>query len=117
MYNKGVKKGRFQSTPPVKAATAFYAMAAKLHAISIHAAREGGDRGQFISSYDGEISIHAAREGGDEQARLRKSRIALFQSTPPVKAATRMIRFGDFDFIFQSTPPVKAATIQVGYKG
>ena len=34
------------------------------------------------------ISIHAAREGGD----------------------VRMIRFGNFDFIFQSTPPVKAAT-------
>ena len=33
--------------------------------ISIHAAREGGDRLSISDYADTEISIHAAREGGD----------------------------------------------------
>ena len=33
--------------------------------ISIHAAREGGDRQQGLKLPDSMISIHAAREGGD----------------------------------------------------
>ena len=34
------------------------------------------------------ISIHAAREGGDTQCSLNASPLTIFQSTPPVKAAT-----------------------------
>ena len=34
----------------------------------------------------------------------------IFQSTPPVKAATRVVNLSAFTQIFQSTPPVKAAT-------
>ena len=34
-------------------------------AISIHAAREGGDYAGLESTIAGWISIHAAREGGD----------------------------------------------------
>ena len=37
--------GRFQSTPPVKAATIFNVVNIIMHFISIHAAREGGDIG------------------------------------------------------------------------
>ena len=33
-----------------------------------------------------------------------------FQSTPPVKAATRRYSVPSFKMLFQSTPPVKAAT-------
>ena len=33
-----------------------------------------------------------------------------FQSTPPVKAATRKALMPDGGAVFQSTPPVKAAT-------
>ena len=33
--------------------------------ISIHAAREGGDRSQRAGVQESKISIHAAREGGD----------------------------------------------------
>ena len=56
--------------------------------ISIHAAREGGDEdlGGLVNHVF--ISIHAAREGGDLVRGRRISFIA-FQSTPPVKAATR----------------------------
>ena len=35
-----------------------------------------------------EISIHAAREGGDLKVALFEPAQILFQSTPPVKAAT-----------------------------
>ena len=56
--------------------------------ISIHAAREGGDDNVacFLHSTQA-ISIHAAREGGDPANSLFLGK-RLFQSTPPVKAAT-----------------------------
>ena len=40
----------------------------------------------FINIY---ISIHAAREGGDCASRRRYPQSLAFQSTPPVKAATK----------------------------
>ena len=81
------------------------------------------------------ISIHAAREGGDLKLLFRRCMIKIFQSTPPVKAATSyhrllylqkrisihaareggdgnesIVRMGEWEF--QSTPPVKAATAE-----
>ena len=60
------------------------------------------------------ISIHAAREGGDLTPAFFANLSRLFQSTPPVKAAT----FDDVNELwttrFQSTPPVKAATAMSG---
>ena len=82
-----------------------------LFAISIHAAREGGDRIIGRSEVVVHISIHAAREGGDLQKSRKATRIKRFQSTPPVKAATIQIIAFVFDKTFQSTPPVKAATL------
>ena len=78
----------FQSTPPVKAATNTNAESNISGIISIHAAREGGDcqKSPFFSIVT--ISIHAAREGGDHSAWAVVFSPALFQSTPPVKAAT-----------------------------
>ena len=56
----------FQSTPPVKAATLPHCGGVCVYLISIHAAREGGDEATLPSSGDIlAISIHAAREGGD----------------------------------------------------
>ena len=58
-----------------------------------------------------EISIHAAREGGDPAGALLSGTLWKFQSTPPVKAATRKLGLRNGRAIlFQSTPPVKAAT-------
>ena len=58
--------------------------------ISIHAAREGGDSDQCgCDRTKTAISIHAAREGGDHSAEAAVTAGAAFQSTPPVKAATR----------------------------
>ena len=57
---------KFQSTPPVKAATINRNCVVARCKISIHAAREGGDFGTVP------VSVQTVR----------------FQSTPPVKAAT-----------------------------
>ncbi len=56
---------RFQSTPPVKAATSNPAEIIFQVLISIHAAREGGDVTWTLKGANSSISIHAAREGGD----------------------------------------------------
>ena len=58
-------------------------------AISIHAAREGGDFVLRQSGLPEDISIHAAREGGDLPSPVSVGTGGGFQSTPPVKAATR----------------------------
>ena len=71
------------------------------------------------------ISIHAAREGGDETGGGFVAIELLFQSTPPVKAATRQkaalsatrgisihaAREGGDDVM--STPPILTTTISI----
>ena len=64
----------FQSTPPVKAATAICENGLISSIISIHAAREGGDLVSILCFVISEISIHAAREGGDSD-RSAQSRV------------------------------------------
>ena len=59
------------------------------------------------------ISIHAAREGGDDVDYIDKLTHTLFQSTPPVKAATSVNSSHALSKSFQSTPPVKAATLSL----
>ena len=101
----------FQSTPPVKAATA---KARTMRSSSfgfqstppVKAATNEHERTPF----NDDISIHAAREGGDSlTARAGSSKLS-FQSTPPVKAATGGMKHTAVTYKFQSTPPVKAAT-------
>ena len=60
--------------------------------ISIHAAREGGDKHVKPQPKQPGISIHAAREGGDYTTHITKFYAVTFQSAPPVKAATRALR-------------------------
>ena len=64
------------------------------HQISIHAAREGGDSELKAALGVMQISIHAAREGGDGAKPYRVTDIVVFQSTPPVKAATTVLNGG-----------------------
>ena len=64
--------------------------------ISIHAAREGGDDFYPTPSKLAGISIHAAREGGDTAVGETYAIMGIFQSTPPVKAATRFQTAGGF---------------------
>ena len=61
-------------------------------AISIHAAREGGDCFRSDLLKLGSISIHAAREGGDASCPIWLYGEKEFQSTPPVKAATAKLK-------------------------
>ena len=89
----GDRQNRFQSTPPVKAATDMLNSAAVDWAISIHAAREGGDVIYGFTQNGETISIHAAREGGDGGFLLLFTAAFLFQSTPPVKAATTLVEY------------------------
>ena len=57
---------KFQSTPPARGATRDGRTSRPNRGISIHAPREGGDRGRYVLQGDaGAISIHAPREGGD----------------------------------------------------
>ena len=100
----------FQSTPPVKAATCNRHKCRVHSSISIHAAREGGDAVAFFAAEILSISIHAAREGGDDNTDQNTKENKGFQSTPPVKAATKKSPFFCRFQLFQSTPPVKAAT-------
>ena len=94
----------------MKAATAQHEVFAELVAISIHAAREGGDPPQTSPPQAVQISIHAAREGGDFFV-ISAERLIYIS----IHAAREG---GDFQFFafaprrdqFQSTPPVKAAT-------
>ena len=88
VFRSARRHGQFQSTPPVKAATADGGMVCALRVISIHAAREGGDDIQRFAVHRVGISIHAAREGGDLYSNQIASLQGIFQSTPPVKAAT-----------------------------
>ena len=105
-------KRKFQSTPPVKAATIRQYGLTEHAAISIHAAREGGDAVNNRNAAYSPISIHAAREGGDEIRFFSNFTSPVFQSTPPVKAATSTKHGLQAAARFQSTPPVKAATRQ-----
>ena len=50
----------------MKAATPPFFVYALYVLISIHAAREGGDKVAYILLNITQISIHAAREGGDD---------------------------------------------------
>ena len=94
----------------MKAATLYLRYILNCEVISIHAAREGGDYGKTSYKDLDDISIHAAREGGDMTKAKFDAKRVIFQSTPPVKAATRAVSEQMEAALFQSTPPVKAAT-------
>ena len=77
----------FQSTPPVKAATALYASRLPYPLFQSTPPVKAATESCAEKCTEFAISIHAAREGGDfNQQRERK--YYQFQSTPPVKAAT-----------------------------
>ena len=65
VFRRRLNPWRFQSTPPVKAATCCPPQARRSRCISIHAAREGGDTDGSDEYARIMISIHAARDGGD----------------------------------------------------
>ena len=61
----------------------------KLRGISIHAPREGSDAAESGDLERLAISIHAPREGSDQSHKAIKNFSQGFQSTLPVRGATR----------------------------
>ena len=78
--------------------------------ISIHAAREGGDQPLFLLRWVSNISIHAAREGGDRVQKYLHRLIAISIHAAREGGDLRVPLFTTLNKLFQSTPPVKAAT-------
>ena len=60
-----------------------------------------------------EISIHAPREGCDAQTATLYNTAWEFQSTHPVRGATKLGDKNDSVTVFQSTHPVRGATAKV----
>ena len=126
----------FQSTPPARAATRVTGFDPAVSGVSIHAAREGGDR-ETASRWACIQSFNPRRPRGRRQWWCKQHHPpSVFQSTPPARAATgnpvgtatpvtgfnprrprgrRQGRMGHavgLDW-FQSTPPARAATAQL----
>ena len=109
--NQRLQELLFQSTPPIREATDFAIISDKykaisIHAphtggdgkrmgmaatlsISIHAPHTGGDPGSKGLATDPNISIHAPHTGGDAKHPHRQQQNVIFQSTPPIREATR----------------------------
>ncbi len=80
---------RFQSTLPVRGATKRLPGQLRRRGISIHAPRAGSDTPWRSHGASGKISIHAPRAGSDTLSLTAGDRVKVFQSTLPVRGATR----------------------------
>ena len=123
----------FQSTLPVKGATCRQEAAERDGDVSIHAPGEGSDTADWLRFRSEYVSIHAPGEGSDFFSSLLGTLALRFQSTLPVKGATRSRQCYQSDQyvsihapgegsdsgeallameapLFQSTLPVKGAT-------
>ena len=100
----------FQSTLPVRGATVKCPCVLQEFLVSIHAPREGSDKYVPKRTYSSVVSIHAPREGSDTRSGACTSVRRMFQSTLPVRGATKArAAFGQCQK-FQSTLPVRGAT-------
>ena len=61
--------------------------------------------------YSKDISIHASHAGCDTTTSSRSSRQSLFQSTHPMRDATRLTQSIQRAWLFQSTHPMRDATL------
>ena len=108
------KVAAFQSTRPVKGATGGSARRLVGREVSIHAPREGRDRGLLDGAELDIVSIHAPREGRDIGDRRAVELVVVSIHAPRegrdvVKRLTLSATKG-----FQSTRPVKGATPHAG---
>ena len=94
----------------MKAATINTFILSNGNIISIHAAREGGDLGDVYYNPETDISIHAAREGGDA-VNNRNAAYSPISIHAAREGGDTVCRHGSCARLFQSTPPVKAATM------
>ena len=83
--------------------------------ISIHAAREGGDGYGYSRRCNIVISIHAAREGGDVGGIAVVGGVAISIHAAREGGDAARAHSAHAGRPFQSTPPVKAATLCSGF--
>ncbi len=84
--------------------------------ISIHAPLAGCDDNESEMYYYRNISIHAPLAGCDHSERIRDVLVLLFQSTHPLRDATRYASAGlAVSGAFQSTHPLRDATNSAVY--
>ena len=101
----------FQSTPPIRVATRTDS-AGSIPLLYFNPRHPYGWRrftffgGKKLIS----ISIHATHTGGDQWCQNRFHTHTQFQSTPPIRVATKRKSCNPTAFRFQSTPPIRVAT-------
>ena len=100
----------FQSTPPVRGATALDQRPGTKTNLSIHAPREGGDCRAHLSRWCGQYFQSTPPVRGATCAGGSVIDFVIFQSTPPVRGATIDNNSNNTITGFQSTPPVRGAT-------
>ena len=103
----------FQSTRPIRGATAEPPAGCHAAPISIHAPHTGRDfRRSAGLPHTKRISIHAPHTGRDFSLRVsREKKPTLFQSTRPIRGATWAgTWWWSAGWIFQSTRPIRGAT-------
>jgi len=101
---------RFQSSPPVRGATKTRGRSGGRARISILAPRAGGDLGHAVQRIVREISILAPRAGGDRGPPHCPHCYSHFNPRPPCGGRPVQANVGDEEPIFQSSPPVRGAT-------
>ena len=100
----------FQSTLPLRGATHRKGEGDHGPVISIHTPLAGSD-GHVIRRYpDERISIHTPLAGSDWDIRGFDRSMLIFQSTLPLRGATRMDELCRDTIKFQSTLPLRGAT-------
>ena len=105
----------FQSTLPVRGATFSYPDLNQLGHISIHAPRAGSDPDDASNAApDAPISIHAPRAGSDWHGSHSESRCILFQSTLPVRGATRPHDLDDAEMVISIHAPRAGSDVCAG---
>ena len=90
-----VPRPRFQSTRPVRGATTVPIPSARRSRVSIHAPRAGRDALSSDSHNALTVSIHAPRAGRDLYVSVDGLKANSFQSTRPVRGATRQAELHD----------------------
>ena len=111
LYTSTTRSGRFQSTLPVRGATGPPQIPPAPPPISIHAPREGSDKGAVTMTHEELlISIHAPREGSDLEY-LPPGRAASISIHAPREGSDSVNSGGPGGCGgFQSTLPVRGAT-------
>ena len=112
IFTQTLDKKLFQSTLPVRGATTNPGIRERRQA-NFNPRSPYGERLllRAITGRSAEISIHAPRTGSDKRMDIDRVAVRLFQSTLPVRGATRQINHSPWNTPqFQSTLPVRGAT-------